>query len=193
MIGYHGLGLDGTSPRRDHKWPIIEELAGDNGIFIYANSRGQSWNGGTNSEDIKFFDGIVKFMSESYCIDPKRVFVHGFSNGAFFVNSLVKQRQDSIRGVISVAGGGSGTNTAAMVIHGEADPSVGYVYAPSLLRSYASANNCSETLLDAPRETCTTFPSCDEGKPVVFCPWRGNHHWPEFSLTHVWEFIESLK
>ncbi len=193
VIGYHGLGLDGNSPRKDHKWPIIEQKAGDNAIFIYANSRGSSWNGGSNSEDIQFFDAIVKSTGDLFCLDPKRVFVHGFSNGAFFVNQLVQQKKDAIRGVISVAGGGSGTDIAAMVIHGEADPNVGFGYAPGLLTSYLNANNCRDELINSPREACTYAKDCDFSKPVAFCPWSGNHHWPEFTLPYVWEFIESLK
>ena len=56
VIGYHGYGLDANSPRYYHKWPLIEEMADDDAIFIYANAAGPSWN---SSVDLAFFDEIV--------------------------------------------------------------------------------------------------------------------------------------
>jgi poly(3-hydroxybutyrate) depolymerase len=196
VIGYHGLGLDGTSPRKDHKWTIIEETAGDQAIFIYANAAGGAWDASESSGDVDFFDEIVSTTGDAFCIDVTRVFVHGFSNGAFFVNSLVAQRQNAIRGVISVAGGGSGTKLPAMIIHGQADPNVGfYSYAPSLLKSYAGVNGCRLPIDIAakPLGQCQPLDGCPASLQTIFCPWDGNHHWPEFTLPDVWKFISSLK
>ena len=195
VIGYHGLGLDGNSPRVDHKWAIIEDLAGDTAIFIYGNALGGQWNGGSDSSDVIFFDELVKSVGDLYCIDQKRIFVHGFSNGAFFVNDLVAQRKDAIRGVISVAGGGSGTRIPAMIIHGIQDPNVGYdSYAPSTVNAYAAANGCKmPTNAESMKlDSCQLLEGCPKDLPVKFCRWNGNHHWPEFTLPDVWNFISSL-
>ena len=195
VIGYHGLGLDGTSPRVDHKWPIIEDLAGDKAIFIYGNALGGQWSAGPDSPDVLFFDEIVKTVGDLYCIDKKRVFVHGFSNGAFFVNDLVTMRKDAIRGVISVAGGGTGAKIPAMIIHGIQDPNVGYYsYAPSTVNAYAQANGCKmpTNAEEIKLDTCQLLDGCPKDLPVRFCRWNGNHHWPEFTLPEVWGFISSL-
>ena len=143
IIGYHGLGLDGNSPRIHHKWPIVEELGKDEALFIYPNAQGGSWNAYPGSPDLDFFDAIVAATSAEYCIDRNRIFVHGFSNGGFFVNALSAARPSAIRGVISVAGGGGGTSKPAMIIHGQYDNNVGYYpYAPDLVNCYATANGC---------------------------------------------------
>jgi len=196
VIGYHGLGLDGNSPRKDHKWTIVEAKAADQAIFIYANALGGSWDAGNSTGDIEFFDEMVRTTGEIYCIDPKRVFVHGFSNGAFFVNNLVKIRKDAIRGVISVAGGGLGATIPAMVIHGHTDQTVSFTSnAPTLVNSYAGADGCTTPVNMAyiPEGSCQTLTGCPDHLPVVFCPWDGNHHWPEFTLPDVWKFISALQ
>jgi polyhydroxybutyrate depolymerase len=196
VIGFHGYGLNGNSPRNDHKWPQIEQMAGDEAIFLYPNSLGPSWDASALSGDLAFFDEMINSSANDYCIDKNRVFVHGFSNGAYFVNGLAAARNASIRGVISVAGGGAGTSKPAIVIHGKADSSVGYWgNAPTLIGSYATANGCNTTAnYDAMRpETCTPIDGCPEGHSVLFCPWNGNHHWPEFTLPDVWKFISSFQ
>ena len=191
VIGFHGHGLDGNSPRRDHKWPLIEQMAGDAAIFIYPHSAGASWNGGAGSPDLAFFDELVKTTGEEFCVDKSKVFVHGFSNGSIFVNSLVRQRGAAIRGLITVAGSGGGVRVPAMVIHGQADPTIAYSHGMQSLRMYAQANSC-QTPVDFNKlamDTCTALPGCAQATPLIFCPWRGNHHWPEFTLSQVWQFI----
>ena len=195
VIGFHGLGLDGNSPRKDHKWPIIEDLGKNDAIFIYPNAANGSWNPYPGSIDFAMFDAIVNAMGDEYCIDKNRVFVHGFSNGSFFVNALVSAKSSAIRGVISVSGGGSGSKKPAMVIHGQSDGTVGFYQAPSLVSSYAAANGCKTPVNTAEvnNETCKLLPGCPADSPVWFCPWGGGHHWPEYTLPFVWQFISSLK
>jgi polyhydroxybutyrate depolymerase len=196
VIGFHGFGLDGTSPRMHHKWEIVEELGKDDAVFVYPNALGGSWNPYLGSPDLALFDAIVKSISEKYCIDKRRVFVHGFSNGGFFVNGLVAARPNDIRGVISVAGGGNGSRKPAIVIHGQSDSNVGYYpSAPNLVNSYAAANGCKMPVnFNAMRvDACQQLEGCPAEYPVWFCPWRGNHHWPHFTLPLVWQFISSQK
>jgi len=71
--------------------------------------------------DFAFFDAIVKFFGEEYCIDMDRIFVVGHSLGAWFTNSLACARGDVIRAIGSV-GGGTTINdcsgpVAAIVMH----------------------------------------------------------------------------
>ena len=195
ILGYHGLGLDGSSPRRDHKWTQIEEMAGDDAIFLYPNAQGGRWDGSAGSPDIKFFDALVQTMIKDFCVDPHRVVVHGFSNGSFFVNALLAQRSQVIQGLMSVAGGGAATRKPVMIIHGLYDNNVGYnPYAYQTVAAYAAVNGCKQPVdfgaltLDQ----CQVLEACPQEFPVVFCPWRGNHHWPEFTLPAVWDFVQHL-
>ncbi|MBM4251714.1 MAG: hypothetical protein FJ146_07065 [Deltaproteobacteria bacterium] len=195
VIGFHGLGLDGNSPRNHHKWPIIEDLGKNDAIFIYPNAAGGSWSPYPGSPDFAFFDAIVKTVGDEYCLNKNRVFVHGFSNGSYFVNALASARSSAIRGVISVSGGGTGSKKPAMVIHGQSDGTVGFYQAPGLVSSYASANGCKTPVntSEINNESCRLLTGCPADLPVWFCPWGGGHHWPEYSLPFVWRFISSLQ
>ncbi|MCX6130926.1 MAG: hypothetical protein NTX25_17950 [Proteobacteria bacterium] len=201
VIGFHGAGLDGNSPRVDHKWPLVEQMAGDEAIFIYPNGLGGRWSASsTKSGDVLFFDEIVQTTSELFCIDKNRVFVHGFSNGAYFVNALVPLRASAIRGVISVAGAGYGAKVPAMIIHGIHDPDEKggvnyYPNAPNTVSAYARANGCKVPInFDSLKlDQCQLMEACPAELPVWFCPWNGNHHWPEFTLPDVWAFISAFK
>lgn len=192
VIGYHGYGLDGNSPRQHHQWNLVEDMAGDAAIFIYANSLGPSWNGRSNSPDVLFFDEIIKQTAATLCVDTARVFVHGFSNGSQFVNSLVGQRPSSIRGVISVAGAGGGNaRIPVMIIHGTTDGTIAYGNGQQSVGNYARSNACKTPVDFArlPMDQCTPIEGCPEDAPVVFCPWGGNHHWPAFTLAPVWQML----
>jgi len=196
VIGYHGFGLDGNSPRLHHKWPLVEAMAGDEAIFIYPNALGGGWNASSGSSpDVLFFDEIVRATSSLYCIDTNRVFVHGFSNGGFFVNGLASLRTQAVRAVIAVAGGGGGAKIPAMVIHGTSDPNVGYYFGQQSISAYARANGCSANINFGAVKMgeCQLISGCQQDYPAWFCPWTGTHHWPEFTLPTVWGFISSFK
>ncbi len=196
VIGFHGYGLDGTSPRAHHKWPMVEEMAGDEAIFIYPNALGGSWNAASGSSpDVLFFDEIVRTTGDLYCIDKNRVFIHGFSNGGFFVNGLAGLRTGAVRAVIAVAGGGGGAKIPAMVIHGTGDPNVGYYFGQQSVSAYARANGCNTNINFGAMKMgeCQTIIGCGAENPTWFCPWNGPHHWPEFTLPNVWGFISSFK
>ena len=198
IIGFHGANLDGNSPRRDHRWDLVENMAGDDAIFIYPNGLGGRWDAssGSGSQDVQLFDELVRTQSAAYCIDQNRVFVHGFSNGSYFVNALVGLRTSAIRAVISVAGAGAGARVPAMVIHGTSDQYVSYSpNAKNTVDNYTRQNSCTvpNSFSSVPLGTCQLMDGCPSNLPVWYCPWNGPHHWPEFTLAYVWQFIQSFQ
>lgn len=101
-------------------------------------------------------------------IDPKRVYLVGFSNGGFMAYRAACDMGDLIRGIVSIAGAGPNRPSACrpthkvsvLQIHGDADPIVafegGYLFAdrsrpkhPSAeasVRPWARFNGCDEKL-----------------------------------------------
>jgi polyhydroxybutyrate depolymerase len=55
-------------------------------------------------DDLGFFDAIVKKLEGDYCIDAKRVYVAGFSNGGFFAHRIGCERADVVAAVAPVSG-----------------------------------------------------------------------------------------
>lgn len=201
IFGWHGLGLSGAQMRSFVA--AIEGLAGDEAVFVYPNT---SIDGGTrhldrsaNGPDVALFDALVETIAASYCIDPRLVFSIGFSDGAFFTNSLAQARPAGLRGIVPIAGGGGGgVSVAAMVIHSRDDSNVGIGYGLGSVRQWGAANACrSEDFGRYPLGVCRPLADCREEYPVVFCQWgrtspnQGTHDWPRFPSANqdIWGFL----
>lgn len=85
-------------------------------------------------DDVKRLRELLEVNLGNAAIDPKRVFVIGYSNGGFMAQRLACDVGDSIAGVVSVAGAAPNANVpcaqrtalAVLEIHGDADPIVHY-------------------------------------------------------------------
>src|SRR5690606_38694956 len=58
-----------------------------------------------NEQNYAFLREIIDDLGERYCIDQERIFIAGFSMGAFFTNQLACSHSDWFRGFAPVAGG----------------------------------------------------------------------------------------
>ena len=90
------------------------------------------WNQALGSADLKFVGDLLTHVTNTLCVDRHRVFVAGYSNGAFMTSSLVCTNADKIAAVATVAGiqtpSGCHPSRPVPVIafHGTADPFVPY-------------------------------------------------------------------
>jgi polyhydroxybutyrate depolymerase len=100
------------------------------------------WNAGKSCcdldhsqvDDVKRLRELLDANLSNASIDPKRVFVIGYSNGGFMAQRLACEVGDRIAGVVSVAGAAPSpelpcaqtTALAFLEIHGDADPIVHY-------------------------------------------------------------------
>jgi polyhydroxybutyrate depolymerase len=100
------------------------------------------WNAGPSCcdlehrapDDLKRLRELLDFSLKSSAIDRKRVFLIGYSNGAFMAQRLACEASEHLAGVISVAGAAPGpevpcnptTPLSFLEIHGDADPVVHY-------------------------------------------------------------------
>ena len=85
-----------------------------------------------DSADVKFFGYLLDHVEQALCVDTRRVFVAGYSQGAFLASSLVCLYADRIAAVAAVAGirdGAPGcrpTQRSTVVVHGTADLDIVY-------------------------------------------------------------------
>jgi polyhydroxybutyrate depolymerase len=90
------------------------------------------WDQALGSADLKFLGDLLTHVTNTLCVDRHRVFVAGYSNGAFMTSSLVCNYADEIAAVATVAGmqapPGCRPSRPVPVIafHGTADPFVPY-------------------------------------------------------------------
>ncbi len=110
VLNFHGLLEPNTlqetvthmSDTSDQRGFIVAYPAGlDVGL-------GLSWNAGTccgnTANDVGFVRDLVTKLESDYCIDPKRVFATGLSNGAMLSYRLACEAADVFAAVAPVAG-----------------------------------------------------------------------------------------
>jgi polyhydroxybutyrate depolymerase len=189
----------------------LEAAAAEGAIFAYPDGINHTWkqaDKAETNEDFFFFDAVVAKTSDTYRVDTKRVFVTGFSSGAYMTNQLGCFRGGTIRAIAPMSGGGpydavgghydaEGHLTcnvkpvAAMIIHGDIDGVVPMNEGQKSLSHWSWANNCGNTM---PAEGADACRSAQCTLPVTFCTVRGKGHqiWSE-APTRVWQFFSGFR
>lgn len=80
MLYLHGAGGSGEWAMQR----LVEDADRTGTIVLAPDSRGQTWgfSGAAEAEDLAFLDDALEQVFTSYRIDPKRVAIAGFSDGA---------------------------------------------------------------------------------------------------------------
>lgn len=74
-------------------------------VFNAGNCCEQAEQKNANVDDVGFVSAIIDAVSTEVCIDPKRVFATGLSNGAMLSHRLACQLSDRIAAIAAVSGG----------------------------------------------------------------------------------------
>ncbi len=212
VIGYHGDGGTGAGYRA--AFPI-EAQGGANAIFAWPNgtnnhnghSFDQFHSPPTANPDVAFFDAMTAAIATTYCVDTRRVYVHGSSGGAYFTNQLARWRNGAIRAIAPQSGGGPFGNgasdfdpatgslrltgpMAAFIVHGQSD---GVVLPAEGLKSLAYWRLANGS---AAGDTATSPSPCrvqnGGSKRLVYCAVPGLAHagWSSAPAA-IWQFFAS--
>jgi polyhydroxybutyrate depolymerase len=157
----------------------------------------------TKVDDVGFTRDMLSNLEADYCVDSKRVFSTGLSNGAFFSYTLACELSDKIAAVAPVAGVlGEPPATCAPVrpvpvlhIHGTGDVVVPYgggVYRSvgATVDAWKSKDTCvpadggAGTVVYSKGDvSCTSYGPCAAGSDVELCTVTGGgHQWPGGAL-----------
>lgn len=202
----HGGGGNAAGARAQTD---LEKVASGKAVFVYPEGGG-SWDldspASTNG-DVALFDAILLATHNNLCVDPKRVFLTGFSNGAYMANQLACRRGERIRGIVTHAGGGPyethgtydatgrlqcpGKAVAALIVHGNSDHTVLPSEGDKSIAHWTYANRCTTSVTSAYLPPCTQFQGCFQ--PVGTCriPGLGHGLWPNAGRV-TWTFFSSL-
>jgi polyhydroxybutyrate depolymerase len=158
---------------------------------------------------VQFTRDLLTLIERDYCVDPRRIYATGFSNGGFMSHLLACELSDTFAAVAPVSGVLGIPPTSCLPsrpipvldIHGTADPVVPYDGGPALkllppivFRSvdttvsfWRSANSClSPGVVDYANgdATCVRWGDCQGGADVELCTLVGDgHQWPDSSLV----------
>ena len=183
-------------------------------IVAYPEGVAASWNAGaccgtawTDSvDDVKFVRDLLDALEARWCIDKRRIYATGMSNGGFLSHRLACELSDRIAAVSPVAGVlglepnacNPGRPVPILDFHGTADPVVpfkgGTPLVPQLgvglvfrsvdetLEFWHKKNGCSafESVFFANGDTqCVRWNDCQGGVLTALCRVdNGGHTWP---------------
>lgn len=202
VMNFHGY-LSSETQQAD--WSNLNEAAdARNFIAVHPRGRDASWNAGVccglaqsrNDDDLGFVRAMLDRLDAELCVDPRRVFSTGFSNGAFFSHRLACELAARVAAIAPVSGDNTiepcapGRPVPVLHFHGDADLVVPYNGSPALrfpsaldsARGWARRNGCADTstvTFDRGDTRCVTFDRCPADGEVTLCTIRGGGHtWP---------------
>lgn len=204
----HGSGGNAAAARRQTD---LEKVAGDRAVFVYPDGAGGNWNldakTGSNG-DVALFDAILLLAHNDLCVDTRRVFVTGFSNGAYMANQLGCKRGERIRGIVTHAGGGPyetsgsydatghlvcpGKAVASLVVHGNSDRTVTPAEGQKSIDHWSHANRCGNVTTSALVSPCVVLQGCFQPVGVCRIPGLGHGLWSNAGKV-TWAFFDSLR
>ncbi len=197
VLNFHGLL--GT-PSQQAGFSQFNGIAENHGMLVaYPVGIGNSFNAGVccgqassgNVDDVGFARALVQDVALKMCVDPRRVYATGMSNGGHMAHRLACEAADLFAATASVAG----LMLAAPCVpsrpismiqfHGTADNIVSYngiPAVPAMMSAWAARNGCSgtsRTTFEQGDMRCETWPGCDANVEVSLCTIDGGGHcWP---------------
>jgi polyhydroxybutyrate depolymerase len=147
-------------------------------------------------DDVAFTDAMLDEVEQELCIDRRRIYVTGFSNGGFMAQRLACERSErfaaaaSVAGLLDPAACKPTRPISVLEIHGTADDFVPYAGQPGRYVSarqafafWGAANRCGgepEAGFASGDTRCERYAQCAGGAEVALCTIeRGGHTWPD--------------
>ncbi len=221
VIALHGYSGNG---RQFAYYTALHNAFGADTVIAYPDASKQTapgdktgWNaqfccgsGWKNKvDDAQFISALIKTLRTKYRIDADRVFLAGFSNGAFMTQRFAAEHPKLVAGV-AVMSGTIGTTTNSLrptspvpmlLTHGvkdvrvryeggaaPSDPDFDWQRFTSTVDTWKKANGCLEVpgaVVTTPGRITTTYESCQA--PLTTIEYRTNGHvWDGWRLLNVW-------
>ncbi len=212
VIDLHGLTSSASAQASLSGWRRKSDQEGF--IVVHPQGLDASWNGGdlccgtsqrSGVDDEGFMRALVARMAEDTCIDAKRVYATGLSNGGAMSHLLACQTADLFAATAPVSMG-NGTNPctpsrpiSVVMTRGTRDALVSFngglfPSAQEDFEQWATLNGCRGTPATA-NGLCQVFSDCNGGVEVKACAINAGHvlynNSQNFSVPDVvWETFE---
>jgi poly(3-hydroxybutyrate) depolymerase len=107
VLNIHGLTQSGPVQQLASQLDSVSDQHGF--VVVYPSSDSGAWNAGaccdvTGPDDVQFMREVVADVSQRVCIDPRRIYATGMSNGALMSHRLACDAADIFAAVAPVAG-----------------------------------------------------------------------------------------
>ncbi len=131
LIALHGYGGTGAGFERDTGFSAIADR--DRFAVVYPDAHGPEWIINGSDRDVDFISQLIARVASLACIDPRRVYATGVSNGGRMAARLGCELSGKLAAIAPVAGGYSTLPAcqperpvSVLEIHGTADTTVPY-------------------------------------------------------------------
>ena len=204
VLVFHGRGNTGAGTEAFSGLDALPAIvAYGNGVVGTGDGDRQAWEGAPYAapgvDDVAYTNDLLDTLERDLCVDPRRVYATGKSNGAGFTGILACELSDRIAAVAPVAAAFYGTGhpdcdpvrpVPVIVFHGTddvtipyaGDPDRGLPAIPDWVGGWVARNGCAmgpdveETAFDV---TTTRWTDCDRGAEVTHVAvLGGGHTWP---------------
>lgn len=151
--------------------------------------------GDQGDRDLRFVDAVLKTLRTERCIDDRRIFATGHSNGGSFTYLLWAERGDAFAAFApsaAVIARGAGKLEPKPVLHlgSPQDPLVKWTWQSRMIDHLLSVNRCGPRRPDAPG--LTTYESTSPaGAPVAIFIHDGGHGYPKAGPELIVEFFRT--
>ncbi len=202
VFNFHGFGSNADQENQLAKMNAKADK--ETFVTVHAEGTANSWNAGAccgeavnqKIDDVAFVGKMIDALEDRLCVDDKRIFATGMSNGGFLSHRLGCELADRIAAIAPVAGVmGMPTCTpsrpiSVMHFHGTADGLVPYNGSPSQnfpavqtsFGDWAKRDGCTgqpEETFSKGDSKCSTYKTCGQGTEVTLCTVTGGGHtWP---------------
>jgi polyhydroxybutyrate depolymerase len=199
VLNFHGR----NSSASQQVWISEMDSVADreNFIVVYPSGVASTWNAdlccGTaqtsNIDDVGFVSKMLDHLERDYCVDKKRVYSTGLSNGGFISHKIACELSDRIAAIAPVAGTlispcEPSEPVSVMHFHGTSDALVsyegyvGFAGVDDTIDVWRDKNNCSGDRTEVYEQgdvVCHQWAGCDQGTVVQRCRIDGGgHQWP---------------
>lgn len=203
VLVFHGLTQSASGIEDNSKMDPVADAHGF--ISVYPQGISNSWNAGTccgtassqQTPDVAFVSHLIDALKADYCVDEKRVFATGLSNGGMLSHRLACELSDRIAAIGAVAGTFAVSDcapprpVAVMHVHGTADFVVPYnggnlggaKSVPETISKWVAIDGCTDpapvNVYKQGDASCDEYQMCKEGTRVRLCTIdQGGHQWP---------------
>jgi len=203
VLVFHGLNEDAGGIEQQAVMDPVSDVHGF--LAVYPQGLDNSWNAGgccgTSSmgmvDDLTFVRDLLAKLETEYCVDPKRVFAAGFSNGGMLSHRLACEMSDriaaigAVSGTLAIDGCAPPRAVAVMAVHGTGDFVVGYADGgfsgakgvPPTIAAWTKIDGCTDAMptsvLKHGDASCDEYQACTAGVAVRLCTIdQGGHQWP---------------
>ena len=204
LLSLHGANQDPDYQQSNTHWETVADTAG----FVVAYPKGgegySAWDI-SGDQDTKWISAVIDQLVKDYKLNPKRVYLSGFSMGGMFSYHAISKIADKIAAIAPCSGtnvyGASKAQRPVPIIHphGTKDDVLGYDQVEGFLKNYRDQFNCPAQAKEEknypneenPGATMYTWGPCDKGIYIKHLKLEGRMHSPSHAdISDIWNFVK---